>query len=105
MRKKRYENIKLNGMDFILDTSKKSRIPATFTVSGIHDVYGRCSKTKEDIWYSWSSWFMDNDGLCTISSHNSNFFTIVGYIRDNITGKRYECYITRSYNRCTECEV
>ena len=100
MAKRRYENIILNGENFILDTKETTTRPIQFTVRGIHDVYGRCSRTKEAIWMDWSNWFYNNDGICTVSAFNCNFFTIEGYVTDKETGDRYFCYITRSYNRC-----
>ena len=100
MSKRRYENIILNGEHFILDTKETTTTPTQFTVRGIHDVYGRCSARKEAIWLDWSNWFYNNDGICTVSSHNCNFFTITGYVKDKETGERYFCYITASNNRC-----
>lgn len=97
--KKRYVNITLNEQSFILD-SKETTTETVVNVRDIDDCYGRCSSTKRAIWEFWQRWFIQNNGLCTISSHNCNFFTVTGYVTDKETGERYFCYITRSYNRC-----
>ena len=99
MKNKRYENIKLNGEYFILDT-KETTTETLLNVRDIDDCYGRCSSIKRAIWEDWKRWFIQHDGLCTVSSHNCNFFTITGYVTDTETGDRYFCYITRTYNRC-----
>lgn len=97
--KKRYVNITLNKQPFILD-SKETATETVVNVRGIDDCYGRCSRTKRAIWDFWQRWFIQNNGWCTISSHNCNFFTVTGYVTDKETGERYFCYITRCYNRC-----
>lgn len=96
------ENIILNGRNFILSHKMTIPYPNFFRVQGIDDVYGRCSQTKRDIWTDWSNWFQDNCGMCTISSHNSNFFSIEGKVKDNKTGKNYWCFITYANNYCYE---
>ena len=103
--KKRYVNINLNGENFILD-SKEHTTETLLHVRDIDDCYGRCSSVKRSIWEDWKRWFIQHNGLCTVSSYNFNFFTIKGYVTDEATGERYFCYITRSYNRCLKvsCE-
>lgn len=96
---KRYLNINLNGENFILD-SKEITTETVLRIREIDDCYGRCSDVKREIWSDWKRWFIQNNGLCTVSSYNCNFFTIEGYVTDKKTGVRYFCYITRSYNRC-----
>lgn len=70
----------------------------------IYDCYGRPSPTKVSIWMSWSNWFCNNNGVCGICSHNSNFFSIEGHITDYENHKEYYVYITPSHNRMWEVE-
>ena len=102
MSKKRYVTINLNGENFILDTKETKEKTSLTGAYDIMDVYGRCSDIKRAIWMDWQKWFLHNDGFCTILSHNCNFFTIHGYVKDHQTNKEYYCYITCSYNRCIE---
>ena len=98
----KYENIILNGEHFELNTKEKKKKTSLSGAYDIMDVYGRCSDTKRAIWADWQKWFLHNDGLCTVCSHNSNFFTIHGYVRDQQTNKEYYCYITYAHNYCYE---
>ena len=99
MGKKRYENIKLFGENFILDT-KETIGYKSISHDTIFDVYGRCSQRKISIWQEWKRWFNENNGWCSVHSHNCNFFTIQGYVRNFETREMYFCYITPRYNRC-----
>lgn len=99
MRKKRYEFIELNGKGFTLDT-KDTVHRMIIGYNDIYSVYGRPSEHKIAIWCNWERWFNDNDGNCTVYSHNCNFFTIEGYVRDSISGNLYYCYITHANNKC-----
>lgn len=98
--KKRYEKINLNGEFFTLDTKVTIPYPTTFIQRGVNDVYSRPSTAKQNIWFDWSDWFMSNNGFCTVSSYNSNFFTIEGKVEDMATGEKYWCYITHANKRC-----
>lgn len=103
MAKRRYEHIMIDGKQFILDT--KETIPyETIPNRTIYDVYGRCSQTKINIYNSWAEWFERNGGCCDVCSHNSNFFSIQGYIHDYKTRTLYFCYITPSNNRCIKVD-
>lgn len=101
MAKRRYESIRLNGEYFELDTKERTQETA-ISRCDVSDVYDRPSTTKIAIFNEWSNWFLNNDGYCGVASHNSNFFTIQGYVTDKLTGKRYYCYITHAHNRCIE---
>ena len=97
--KKRYKHITLFDQPFILDTKETigyTPIPAR----DIYDVYTSCSYRKQAIWNFWKRWFIENNGNCDVCSHNCNFFSIQGYVRDTETRKMYFCYITHSNNRC-----
>ena len=96
---KRYENIIINGKSFILDT-REAGVNPNMVIKGIYDVYGRPSETKVLIWKNWVTWFVSNDGVCTISSYNSNFFSIHGVVHDYVSDEWYECFITAGHNRC-----
>lgn len=95
----KYENIILNGKHFELNT-KEAGVNPNMIIRSVTDVYGRCSETKKSIWNEWAHWFIDNDGSCTVASHNSNFFTIHGVVHDYVSDNWYECYITAGHNRC-----
>lgn len=102
MSKKRYENIKLNGVDFIFDNKELLPLPINFKYRSIYDAYETPSIYKIDIWRDWEKWFYENDGYCGINSKNCMQFSITGVVRDSNTGKRYRCEITKAYNRCYE---
>ena len=104
MSKRRYENMKLNGMQFIFDNKVKMPYPMNYRYNNIWYAYERPSRTKEAIWEDWKRWFIENGGHCGINSKNSNFFSISGVVRDSKTDKMYRCEITASYNRCYEIE-
>lgn len=99
MAKKRWEFIDLFGKRFQLDT-KETIGYAPISDDGIYDVYARPSATKVSIWNSWETWFRENNGWCGISSHNSNFFSIQGYVRNYETREMWFCWITPSHNYC-----
>lgn len=99
---KRYEKITLNGRNFTLDHKMAIPYPTDFNVKSVDDVYGRCSDVKRSIWREWSDWFYNNNGMCTVTGHNCNFFTIEGKVDDMETGKKYWCYITYANNYCYE---
>ena len=96
---KRYENIIINGEHFELDT-KKAGVNPNMVIRGITDVYGRPSARKIAIWADWVRWFVSNDGTCTVSTYNCNFFTIRGVVHDYVSDDWYECYITPAHNHC-----
>lgn len=104
MKQKRFESIILNGKSFELDHKIAGAIFVTMTIRGVDDCYGRPSDTKRRIWSDWADWFMSHDGICTVHSYNSNFFTISGIVTDIETSKRYECYITPAHNYCYEVQ-
>lgn len=97
---RRYATVEINDVPFTLD--KKSPIPYETSLNGYHniyDAYNRPSDTKVAIWEEWFLWFHGNDGTCVVSSKNSAFFTIEGYVTDKESGKRYFAYITHANNR------
>lgn len=96
---KRIENITLFNQPFEYDT-KETIGYHPIGNDTVFDVYGRCSDTKKAIWRFWENWFLENNGNCCVASHNSNFFTIEGYVRNYETREMYYCYITASHNRC-----
>ena len=102
MSKKRWNYILLNGIGFELDMKN----PATYETVGdygdIREAYNRPSDRKMRIYDDWWFWFRQNNGNCAVASYNCNFFTICGYVTDNQTGKRYNCYITPAHNYCYE---
>ena len=101
MAKRRYENVTLFGRSFELDT-KDTIGYESIPHRDIHDVYGRPSQTKVNIYDGWAAWFNENNGWCDVCSHNCNFFSIQGYVRDMENRKMYFCYITPSHNKCIE---
>lgn len=96
---KRWDVIVINGKSFDLDL-KEAGVNPNMVIRGIHDVYGRPSATKVSIWENWVKWFSDNDGTCTISSYNSNFFSIHGVVHDYVSDNWYECFITYANRTC-----
>lgn len=102
MAKRRYEQIKLNGKNFKLDTQDYYKTVPTFPYRTVNDVYGRCSDTKKAIFNEWFEWFTAHGGYCGVSFYNCNFFTISGIVEDEEIGKRYFCYITYANNNCIE---
>ena len=103
MTKRRYEKIMIDGKQFTLDT--KETIGYTpIPQRSIYDVYQRCSTAKRNIYLSWVEWFTKNNGWCDVCSHNSNFFSMQGYIRNYETREMYFCYITPANNRCIRVE-
>ena len=97
---RRYADVEINGVTFTLD--KKNPVPHEHILHGygsIYDAYERPSSTKISIWEHWEDWFYMNEGDCVISSKNSNFFTVEGWVKDKETGKRYFAYITHANNR------
>ena len=102
MAKKRYEQIKLNGKYFKLDTQDYYETVPTIPYRTVNDVYGRCSDTKKAIFNEWFEWFTTHGGYCGVASYNCNFFTISGIVEDEETGKSYFCYITYANNNCIE---
>lgn len=98
---KRYETIELFGKTFELDT-KETIVYQSVPYRTIYDVYGRPSTTKVSIYNNWDRWFREHNGYADVCSHNSNFFSIQGYVNDWDNRKLYFCYITPSHNRCIE---
>lgn len=95
----RFESIIINGKSFELDT-KEAGVNPNMVIRDIRDVCGRPSETKVAIWEKWVTWFVSNDGACTISSYNSYFFSIHGVVHDYVSDEWYECFITAGHNRC-----
>lgn len=65
----------------------------------IYDAYGRPSCTKVSIWHSWVDWARKNNAMLKIGSHNCNFFTIEGIVKQDgepyflrITARHYRAY-------------
>ena len=98
---KRYEKIELGGKRFTLDTKREKGYTPIVSCT-IYDAYKRPSTTKCSIWHEWYEWFLHNNGWCCISSHNSNFFSIQGYVRNSETQQLYFCYITYANNYCVK---
>lgn len=63
----------------------------------IHDVYGRPSQAKVEIWHEWWVWAHENNAIIRIGSHNCNFFSIYGTVYTN--NGTYNLWITASHNR------
>ena len=99
MSKRRYETINLNGEHFTLDT-KETVNERVLNLRDIYDCYERPSRYKVEIFEDWKRWFIQNGGNCTVNSYNCMMFTIFGYVTEQETGERYECYITKAHNNC-----
>ena len=96
---KKWENFKINGESFEVNTKESVIEDGLYGYDSIYDAYTRPSQTKIAIWERWENWFYSNHGYCVVSSRNCNFFSIAGYVTDEITGFRYHCYITASHNK------
>ena len=100
------EYIKINGVTFenlgaIDETAVYGR---EYCRSDIYNVYTKPSWRKVGIWESWCKWAeeifvsdTDNYAWIEITSHNSQFFSIIGQVRDN--GHTYKVLITSAHNR------
>ena len=100
------EYIKINGVTFEnLGAIDETVVYACeFCRSDIYDVYKNPSWRKVGIWEQWCKWAeeiydssMDSFAWIEISSHNSQFFSIVGQVREN--GQTYRVLITPAHNR------
>lgn len=100
---KRYETIDLFGKRFTLDT-KETIGYQSVPYRTIYDVYSKPSATKVEIYKSWQNWFDAHGGYADVCSHNSNFFSIQGYVHDYDNRKLYYCRITHANNYCIEVE-
>ena len=103
--KRRYATVEINGVRFTLD--KKNPIPRAHIIYGytdIYDAYKRPSRTKIAIWKDWVNWFYQNNGYCSITSKNCNFFTVQGFVRDSETNKLYFASITYANQYLYEVE-
>lgn len=96
--------INLNGADFEVHTSRMYPVaPITgCNRAEIFQCYGRPSNVKVSIWNDWCDWCeeMNKDGWkcgIEIASHNINFFTIAGSLRND--DETYDLYITASHNK------
>ena len=96
---KKWVNMTLNGERFEVNTVDVEIENNLHGYGDIYNTYGRPSTTKISIWHDWESWFRNNGGYCTIVSRNCNFFSIAGYVTDELTKERYYCYITASHNK------
>ena len=94
---KRWEKIDLFGVDFELDT-KNTIGYQPIGQETVEDVYGRPSQRKIAIFEDWKRWFELCNGWCGVASHNCNFFTIEGYVRDFNTREMWYCRITPRHN-------
>lgn len=102
-RTKRFQTIELFGKIFEFDT-KETTAYVTIQNRSIWDCYERPSRIKESIYESWRNWFIENNGYCDVCSHNSNFFSMQGYVRNMETRDMYFCYITPAHNRCIKVD-
>lgn len=68
--------------------------------SAIFNAYERPSIYKIEIWKSWLKWARETEGVKAfeITSHNCMQFTIGGLYVDE-SGKEYNIYITKCYNK------
>lgn len=72
--------------------------------SEISHVYGRPSARKVAIWERWCRWCQEinrsgGEAHIEIASHNSNFFTIRGWVLDETACEINDIYITAAHNR------
>lgn len=70
----------------------------------IYQVYGRPSARKIAIWSSWCKWCNEinwngGEAHIEIGSHNSNFFTISGWVLDRDECEYHDIFITARHNR------
>lgn len=104
------QRISLGGQSFEVSKmdSKLARGIQGCDHNEIYSVYARPSSTKVAIWEQWCKWcnYMNDSGLFEcgihIQGHNSNFFSIGGYVVDVTDGTVYALYITHAHNRIIE---
>lgn len=106
------KQLHINGIRFTVKSNDDARVlDARQRTAGcyrneIYRVYDRPSATKVDIWERWCDWCDEiNDGHSEcelhIESHNSNFFTIGGYVcNDDTDGEYVPIKITYANNYC-----
>ena len=92
---KRKERINVYGEEFTVVSG--NGIPCK-VYDNIYEAYGRPSTRKVAIWEAWKNWFYEvlrdnNDGEIYITSRNTNFFTVGGYIETPIN-ETWAFYIT-----------
>ena len=110
MRKKRYETITINGIEFIYDTKGGKKPEFTrWDYSTIYTAYNKPSETKIAIWESWKRWlheivvktgWQDQDNVMWVDSRNGFIFTISGYIVNPDTYELLGIHITPTKNEC-----
>ena len=91
-------------------TEVKGQGVPTMRYDDITSAYGRPSDRKIAIWNYWKRWFRDvlsdnNGGDIYVTSRNTNFFTIGGFI-DSPNGERWGFYITSTRQECWKvCDI
>lgn len=98
-KRKRFFRADLNGRYFTYD--KMGLNGGYGKRRSLHDVYGRCSTAKENVWREWESFFNKlGADVITVVSHNCMKFTIGATF--TIDGTRFAAYITSSNNYIRE---
>ena len=108
-RKKRYEIIEINGVQFVYDTKGGKKPEFTsYDYEDIRSAYNRPSQLKENIWEWWVAWLyeiilatedLDNNEIW-IGSRSCHEFTISGTIINPDTGELLGIHITKCHNYC-----
>lgn len=103
MRKEK-EVLELYGCDFLVIHPKNSSYIPPMNYASLWTAYENPSFAKQRIWYYWKSWFDrvkrdNNGGDIYITSRNSSFFSIGGYI-DSPIGERWAFRITYTRQEC-----
>lgn len=75
---RKHNEITISGVDFEFLGGTDRRVTSRRTLD---DCYGSCSQYKRSAWNYWVEWFNKIGGIYTISSYNSNFFSIQGEIK------------------------
>ena len=108
--KKGKQVLDLYGYDFVVINPKNPDYIPRNNYSDIWHAYGRPSNCKQGIWCRWLRWWEDvkrdaNGGEIYITSRNTNFFSIGGYI-DSPIGERWAFLITSTRQECWKvCDI
>lgn len=108
MSKRTHYTIRIYGRNFQINTNEDLKsmyddveLNKKWGYSDIFSAYDKPSDFKQEIWYDWNGWFIDNfpykDADWFISGKNCMFFTISGKVRMP-DGQAYLLKITYANN-------
>lgn len=103
MSKKRWNVLFIGGLVFELDLKNPVKEVRVGAYGDIKEAYNSPSTRKIGIYNDWWHWFCQNRGKCGVSSKNTHFFSLEGYVTSE-NGKKYQIRITPTHNYAYEVE-